>query len=201
MVRHPDSAAARLPGPRGPPRPSAELPRPSVPGGTQERTGHWRRGWPWDANNRTSVLSIQDPTPWLDLSGSAPIHAAPRRSAPLRDDPPRSATILPSANPGSTRPDREVVGRPGYSRCAHSSSDPRSMGTSGAASRTDRGLRRGCKSASCYPGLNLARKGGPQAAVEVGEGRLEVVRRGSANEARGCPPSRRARGSAVPDRR
>jgi hypothetical protein len=57
--RHPAPAAEQSPGPRPPPRPSAELPRPSVPEGTPELLRRSRRGLSWDIDSRTYVLSVK----------------------------------------------------------------------------------------------------------------------------------------------
>jgi hypothetical protein len=62
LDRHPVPAAGPPPGRLGPPYPSAELPLPSVPGGTRERPGRWAEGLPWDVNNRTDVLSVKPRT-------------------------------------------------------------------------------------------------------------------------------------------
>jgi hypothetical protein len=58
-ARRPVRVVGRSPGPRQSLRPNAELPHPSVPEGTPERPRRLRRGWPWDLDSRTYVLSVK----------------------------------------------------------------------------------------------------------------------------------------------
>ena len=69
--RVPGSVAGPQPMPPRPRRPSAELPHPSVPGGSPEQTRRSGEGWSWDTYNRTYVLPVK-PAPLPGLVRSDP---------------------------------------------------------------------------------------------------------------------------------